>query len=80
MGLLLQILFIGLISFITFLALYTLLIFIFNFIHMRKDSVRYFKNNKKDILIFSNTSNETANSFNNFNNSDNLRNTAELLI
>jgi len=79
MGFLLQIIFIGSISVITFLALYTLLIFILNFIHMRKDSVRSFKNNKKDILMFSNTSNETANSFKNFNNYDNLRDAAELL-
>lgn len=79
MGLLLQFIFITSISIITFLALYTLLIFTFNFIHMRKDSVRSFKNNKKDILISSNPSNKITNSFNNFNNSDSFRNAVELL-
>jgi hypothetical protein len=63
MGFLLQIVFIGSISVITFLALYILLIFIVNSIQKKKDSAKYFNKSNKNGFIFSDTANETANSY-----------------
>jgi hypothetical protein len=61
MGLLLQIVFIGLISAITLLALYTLLIFMVNLIQKKKDSAEYFNNIGNKGVSFSDTANESAN-------------------
>ena len=63
MEFLLQIVFVGSISVITFLALYILLIFIVNSIQKKKDSAKYFNKSKKNGFIFSDTANETANSY-----------------
>ena len=52
MGLLLQIVSIGLISVITFLALYTLLIFMVNLIQKMKDSAKYFNDIKNKGFSF----------------------------
>lgn len=62
MGFLLQTIGIGSIFLIVFLALYFVLILVSNFIQSKKNRVGYIKNSK-DIVIFSDTSNHTANSF-----------------
>jgi hypothetical protein len=61
MGLLLLIVSIGLISVTTFLALYTLLIFIVNLIQKKKDSAGYSNNIRNKVDFFSDTANEPAN-------------------
>jgi hypothetical protein len=63
MGFLFQILFIGSISVITFLAIYTLLIFLFNFINKKKDSTQNLNESRNKVVIFSHTANEAANIF-----------------
>jgi hypothetical protein len=60
MSLLLQIVSIGLISIITFLALYTLLIFMVNLIQKMKESAKYSDGNNNKGVIFSDTANETV--------------------
>ena len=60
MEFLLQIVSIGSISVITFLALYILLIFIVNSIQKKKDSANDFNDDRKKGVIFSETANETA--------------------
>jgi len=61
MGLLLLIVSIGLISVTTFLALYTLLIFMVNLIQKKKDSAGYFNNIRNTGVFFSDSVNEPAN-------------------
>ena len=61
MSLLLQIVSIGLISVITFLALYTLLIFMVNLIQKKKDGAEYFNNIRNNGAFFSETANESVN-------------------
>ena len=63
MEFLLQIVSIGSISVITFLALYILLIFIVNSIQKKKDSAKYLNESKKNGFIFSDIANETADSY-----------------
>lgn len=60
MEFLLQIVSIGSISVITFLALYILLIFIVNSIQKKKDSANDFNDHRKKGVIFSETANETV--------------------
>lgn len=59
MSLLLQIVSIGSISVITFLALYTILIFIVNLIQKMKNSAKYSNGNNNKGVIFSDTANQT---------------------
>jgi hypothetical protein len=60
MSLLLQIVSIGSISVIAFLALYTMLIFMVNLIQKMKDSAKYSNGNSNKGVIFSDTANETV--------------------
>ena len=60
MGLLLLIVSIGLISVTTFLALYTLLIFMVNLIQRMKDSAGYSNNIRNKVDFFSDTANESV--------------------
>jgi hypothetical protein len=42
---------IGFLSLIVFLALYILILFIFNFLQKKKDGVNFLRKNKKDSII-----------------------------
>lgn len=63
MGFLLQIVSIGSISVITFLALYTALIFMINFIQKKKDTTKYFNKSRTQDAMLLETQNYTTNSF-----------------
>ncbi len=56
MFLLFQTVLFGFIGLIAFLALYTLIIFVFNFIQIKKDNNKNSNSNRKNIVIFSNNS------------------------